>query len=223
MRGKTEDLLGKQFGKLTVLERVKKENTSGQFWICKCSCGNTTKPIVTNSLVKLKTISCGCYKIQQIKKANTTHKMTNSGTYISWRSMWARCTNIKRRDYDFYKDKVPDERWTQFENFLQDMGERPTNTSLDRIDNSKRYSKDNCRWASKIVQSRNKRNNINLTINGQVYCLKSASELFSVSYNSVKSRIRNGWDAYEAVSTPKTNRHERSKLKNKEGVFVKDE
>jgi hypothetical protein len=136
--------------------------------------------------------------------------------------MKERCDNPNgnRASSYFAKGITYDERWNSFTLFLEDMGERPADKSLDRINNKEGYSKDNCRWASKIVQSRNKRNNINLTSNGQVYCLKSASELFGVSYNSVKSRIRNGWDAYEAVSTPKTNRHERSKLKNKEGVFV---
>lgn len=211
MQGKQQNLIGLKFGKLTVIENRKKENIKGNFWICKCDCGNKTGLVSTNSLLKFRTSSCGCYKIKRIKDSNTSHGMTKTRTYISWRSMWARCTDNKRRDYEFYKNKIPYDRWKSFENFFADMGERPPNTSLDRIDNSKGYFKENCRWATAKQQGNNKSSNIYLNINGEKYCLKAACELFNTSYNNAKARIRNGWDIYEAASTPKTNKYERAK------------
>jgi hypothetical protein len=223
MRGKQQNLIGMKFGRLFVQEKFKKQDKAGIFWICLCDCGNKTSPISTNSLLSLKTKSCGCYKIEKIKEANTTHNLTKSRTYVSWRSMWARCTDNKRRDYDFYKEKIPYDRWKSFENFFADMGERPPNTSLDRIDNSKGYFKENCRWATYKQQGRNKSSNIYLNINGEKYCLKAACELFNTSYTNAKGRIKRGWGLYEAVTIGKTNKHEMKKIHmNKEGIFVKD-
>ena len=223
MQGKQQNLISMKFGRLTVLEKTKNEKRNGNFWVCICDCGNKTNPIATNSLLKLKTRSCGCYKIKKIKEANTSHGMTKTKTYNSWQSMWARCTDKKRRDFNFYKDKTPFESWKLFENFLSDMGERPENTSLDRIDNLKGYFKENCRWATIGQQARNKSTNINLIINGNKYCLKDACNLFNTSYQNAKSRIFNGLNIYEAALTPKTNKHKRNKgFLNKEGVFIKE-
>ena len=212
MQGKQSDLIGQRFGFLVVKEKTRKDERRGLFWICQCDCGNTTTPIKTNSLLKLKTISCGCYKIKRIKEANSTHKLTKTRTYVSWKSMWARCTDTKRRDYEYYKTKTPIDRWKSFENFLEDMGERPENTSLDRIDNSKGYFKENCRWANQKEQQQNKNTNIYVFIDKKQYCMKEACRILGTSYNRAKARVYRGWDAYEAITTKKTNKHERLKL-----------
>jgi hypothetical protein len=211
MQGRQQNLIGMKFGFLTVKDQVKKENRKGLFWLCSCDCGNITTPISTNSLIKLKTRSCGCYKIKRIKEANSTHKLTKTRTYVSWRSMWARCTDSKRKDYEYYKTKTPIDRWKYFENFLQDMGERPANKSLDRIDNSKGYSKDNCRWSTSKEQQANRNTNIYIFINGEKYCMKEACSIFGTSYNRAKARVHRGWEPYEAVTLKKTNKHERAK------------
>jgi len=211
MQGRQQNLIGMKFGFLTVKDQIKKENRKGLFWLCSCDCGNITTPISTNSLIKLKTRSCGCYKIKRIKEANSTHKLTKTRTYYSWKSMWARCTDSKRKDYEFYKTKIPVDRWKSFENFLEDMGERPANKSLDRIDNLKGYSKDNCRWATLDQQQGNTSRNIYLDIDGKKYCMKEACRIFNTSYNRAKARVSRGWEPYEAVTLKKTNKHERVK------------
>jgi len=90
------------------------------------------------------------------------HKSKNgraSPTYNSWRMMKTRCQNS---NFPYYKDyggrgiKVC-ERWMNFENFLTDMGERPENTTLDRINNDGNYEPGNCRWATRKEQRRNQR------------------------------------------------------------------
>jgi hypothetical protein len=88
-------------------------------------------------------------------------KMTLIPGYRSWTSMLERCRNAKRHNYHRYAERGIGvcERWQEsFLNFYADMGERPAGTSLDRIDNTKGYSPDNCRWATPVEQSRNRDN-----------------------------------------------------------------
>jgi len=89
-----------------------------------------------------------------------THGMYKSITYSSWRSMIHRCTNVKGRQYPDYGGRgiTVHEDWRKFENFLADMGERPSRDySLDRIDNDGNYEPSNCRWATRSEQQKNKR------------------------------------------------------------------
>ena len=81
-----------------------------------------------------------------------------SPTYNSWRSMIQRCTNPNHTHYERYKCLLCEE-WHEFDNFLEDMGERLVGTSLDRIDNNNGYYKENCRWATPTTQMRNRKCN----------------------------------------------------------------
>lgn len=95
---------------------------------------------------------------KELQHGHNTSKKT-SPTYHSWKSMKARCTNKNNNKYYLYGDSGIkfDPRWSDFRCFLSDMGERPKNTSLDRIDNKIGYCKENCRWATNKQQSRNRR------------------------------------------------------------------
>lgn len=83
-----------------------------------------------------------------------------SPTYNSWRSMVQRCTNPNHMHYNRYSKLGIDVKWLSFSNFLEDMGERPERTSLDRIDNESGYYKENCKWSTHTEQCRNRRNGI---------------------------------------------------------------
>ena len=127
-------------------------------------------------------------------------------TYISWQAMKTRCTNEKSCNYAFYKGAgiSYETRWEKVDNFLQDMGERPEDMTLDRIDSSKSYSKENCRWATSKEQQSNKKNILHITYNGVT---KTASE-WSLSLGMVKGAVWNriklcGWSIEKAVTTPK--------------------
>jgi hypothetical protein len=89
-----------------------------------------------------------------------------------------------------------------FAAFLRDMGTRPVGTSLDRIDVNGDYSAQNCRWATRSQQMRNKRNNLNVTIAGETRCIADWIVLFGLQPSCVYGRIRNGWDAVAALTTP---------------------
>ena len=163
------DLTGQVFGRLQVQERSNaKKRTS---WLCLCVCGAQTIT-TTNSLRSGKTTSCGCRKIETAKENSIkyglkpTHGMTRTPTWNSWSAMVYRCTNAQGRQFKSYGGMLC-ERWEKFENFLEDMGERPIGTSIDRINVLEGYCKQNCRWATSKQQQRNKTNTRYLDVNGE--------------------------------------------------------
>jgi len=118
--------------------------------------------------------------------------------------MRARCrakTGNSYRDYASKGIKTSDE-WANYLNFLMDMGEQPEGLTIDRIDNSKGYSKENCRWATVIEQARNKTNTRWITINGETKCMREWAGIYNISYKLVHARITDGWDEVKALSTP---------------------
>jgi len=125
-----------------------------------CMCGSTV--VLRPSNVRHGTKSCGCLKAR-IKKHGLSNGQCLGGTesvmYKTWRSMKYRVLNPRCRDYKDYGGRgiTISQRWMKFENFLEDMGERPPELTLDRINNDGPYCKENCRWATKSEQSRNQR------------------------------------------------------------------
>ena len=126
-------------------------------WFCKCDCGNSLF-IFDRTLKKGNTISCGCTKPNR-KKHISKHGLTNSTTYQSWKNMKSRCNNHKLKEYVNYGGRgiTYDPRWESFENFYEDMEDRPESTTLDRIDVNGNYCKENCRWADSHTQGYNRR------------------------------------------------------------------
>lgn len=161
--GKPLDLTGKVFGDLVVIElgtRVFSGGKSKRRWVCKCTCG-VVKEIKVDALVTAKQTACGC-KSGKITHGHTRKKdyKTTSPTHLTWTGMKHRCHNPKHTAYERYGAKgvhVCEEWRKSFVKFLADMGERPKGMTLDRIDSSKGYFKENCRWATTTEQYQNKR------------------------------------------------------------------
>lgn len=160
--------VGMKFGQLTVLEKASQTGARSPLWRCVCDC-KTEKTIAAGHLKKGDTRSCGCLK-KRIISAGTkrTHGMTDSPEYNIWCGIKTRCNNQNNPAYRWYGARgiTVCDRWMEsFENFLADMGRRPTaRHSVDRIENNLGYSADNCRWANPLEQAQNKRRGTKLTL-----------------------------------------------------------
>lgn len=156
---------GQRYGKLTVIKRHAENNADGSTrWECLCDCGNT-KIVKVYNLTRGKTQSCGCASLVSF------HGLSSSPEYQAWKDMKDRCYNEKNEAYINYGGRgitVCDEWKNDFMAFYTIMGPRPSShCSLDRKDNDKGYSKDNCRWATRAEQNNNKRNNPHYEYKGE--------------------------------------------------------
>lgn len=152
------ELTGQKFGRLTVLEKAGINKNRVILWKCVCACGKI-KIVRSVSLRNGHTKSCGCLQKDIIRKIRTTHGMQKTLIYKIWAAMLQRCNNPKDKAYKDYGGRGIKvcERWLKFENFFADMGERPENLTIERIDNDKGYYKKNCGWRSRTEQARNQR------------------------------------------------------------------
>lgn len=137
-------------------------------------------------------------------EANKTHGHTIGGstrTYVSWAMMKNRCSNPNYRRFDRYGGRGVSycESWAQFETFLADMGERPPGLSLDRIDNDKGYSKENCRWATQSEQGTNSCSVRWIELDGQRKTLSQWAKEAGLSVGTLHKRLKRGWTIGEAV------------------------
>jgi len=159
--GTVKDLTGQQFGYFTVVRFCEIKNGQAR-WNCRCVCGRTT--VVSNSNLRAgRMVSCGCKKSELLRAKNTKHGQNGeirSPEYGSWMSMKRRCQNPNDKNFKAYGGrgiKICD-RWMAFENFLVDMGRRPsTRHTLDRVNNDGNYEPGNCRWATPSEQAKNRR------------------------------------------------------------------
>lgn len=184
----------------------------------KCSCGNLFISRI-NSVAKLHTLSCGCEQARaasEICLKRITHGASVgksigipvSTEYSTWAAMRKRCLNPNDSAYPDYGGRGIKvcERWVNsFENFLEDMGRRPSSKhTLDRFPNNDGdYEKSNCRWATMKEQCYNRRSNVHINYNGETKALKEWAEVFDVPYKKLHNRINySKWDFHKAITTP---------------------
>jgi hypothetical protein len=156
-----KDLTDINFGNIRARWPVGR-NKGSVFWLCVCICGKL-KILRSSDLLGNKIVSCGCWKDRNNTLRSTVHGCSIRGNitieYRTWLNMRNRCNNPRAEkwaDYGGRGIKVC-ARWSDFRNFLADMGKRPEGTSLDRVNNDGNYAPDNCRWATPIEQANNKR------------------------------------------------------------------
>lgn len=126
--------------------------------------------------------------------------------YSTWKSMLSRCNNPNVSSYKYYGGKgvTVCERWSYpgdgFLNFIEDMGERPKGTTLDRIDVNGNYCKDNCRWASSEIQSTNRTDNVYIEYKGMLFTESQFAKEFGLKRTTVQTRRNKGYSAEEILN-----------------------
>ncbi len=206
---RTPDLTGRRLGKFTIIEKVEKQSGRNVSWLCMCDCGNTVIARGTR-LNSGKLPRCSCLVSnsstrKSIGKSKSIHGQSRSKIYFTWNSMLMRCCNHKSQYYAIYGGRgiTVCERWRIFENFRDDMGERPKGKSLDRIDNDGPYSPENCRWATKQEQSENRRCTRWITVDGRDVTLRTAAKITGVSYRTILRRVSKGLPNEEVLKPTK--------------------
>ena len=144
------------------------------------------------------------------------HGGVGTSTYIIWMGMKSRCDNPNNENYPNYGGRgikyAPE--WADFSAFRQDMGERPSDMTLDRIDNERGYSPENCRWASMKEQRRNTRTNRQLTAFGQTQPLATWAEKYGIRRDTLARRLERGMAIEEALTNPVPRRRSRRVIPN---------
>lgn len=186
------DYTGTRFGKLTV---VSQGYTSRGMLVrvCLCDCGNT-KETTLSQLQGGSTSSCGCLKF-------TANRQGRSPAYRTWSNMVARCTVATREDYPYYGGRgiTVCDRWMCFMNFLADMGQPDVGMTLDRRNTNLGYFPENCTWATRKSQTRNRRITKRLVVEGVCKTVAEWSEITGVPYSSIITRMGKGLEGSQAL------------------------
>lgn len=202
---------GRRFGRWLVVGRAGSNKQRQSAWECRCDCG--AESVVSSAkLVRGVSTSCGCFAAECSSRRLRTHGHTISRRvtpeYRSWVGMIRRCTERSCAQWENYGGRGIRvcARWlSSFENFLADMGRRPSPVhSLDRRKVNENYEPNNCKWSTPEEQANNRRNNRWVVIRGEILTFAQAARKYSVvGLNTARRRYRHsGWSADEAFFTP---------------------
>jgi hypothetical protein len=170
--------------------------------------------VSTNNLRSGAVQSCGCLHREIAGQHLVKHGMSNMPEHTIWLSMHQRCYDSHVQSFPRYGGRgiTVCERWHDFQNFIADMGTRPTkNHSLERRNNDLGYSPENCRWATRIEQARNTRTNHFITIRDRTACVAEWLEIVGMKKTTFYARMHKGWNAEEALMTPIDTLHSHKK------------
>lgn len=191
---------GRKYGRWTVVgDSALKSRGGKRIWLCRCECG-TERGVVGTKLKAGRSLSCGCLRVEALK----THGCHSSATYETWKRMLQRCRNENSPDFSLYGGRgvCVCKRWLSFDAFLSDMGERPENHTIDRLNSDGDYEPNNCRWATPRQQANNRRSNRCLHYNGHRYTLSELSEVVGVKRATLARRLSLGFSVSEAAHWP---------------------
>lgn len=184
--------IGLRLGRLTVVEDTGKRSSGKNIiWRCLCSCGNYTE-VCSSNLKKGNITSCGCYSLElKTKHGFAARRGEYRGEYLIYRAMINRCFNEKNPYYSQYGGRgiTVCEDWSSFDNFIRDMGRRPSGYQLDRIDNNLGYSKNNCRWATPRQNTNNRNVTKRVEYMGKLEPLSELCEKLGLDYDRTYGRI----------------------------------
>ena len=185
------DITGQRYGHLVALKEDVASPPKRRKWVCLCDCGNT-KSVRFSHLRSGATTSCGCKHYVPI------HGMRDSRIYGIWNAMKQRCENPKAARYGAYGGRgiTVCEAWSKsFQEFYawSTANGYTDELTIDRIDNSKGYSPDNCRWVSRIIQQNNRRINHWVVVDGNRMTLTQAARKYGVDAKRIGTRLARGW------------------------------
>lgn len=198
------DLLNSRFTRLTVKQDLGVGSCGHAQWLCLCDCGNF-RVVKSDCLLGGQTKSCGCYSRDQKALKRTTHGRYGTKTYVAWSGIQQRCNNPKSKFYENYGARGIKvcSRWKKFENFYADMGDPDPDQSLDRIDVNDDYGPSNCRWASRVTQANNRRNNFKIQWQGKEKSLAEWSRVVGIKSGAIRRRIVDlKWSTKDAMTIP---------------------
>ena len=197
------DLTGRRFGRLLVVEKHGHKGKAVT-WLCKCDCGSEVI-VRGNDLRGGATQSCGCIHKEQLVERNTTHGLCGTRLYNIWGCMVQRCYNDKTPCYNLYGGRgiTICEEWRcdfgAFYDWAMKHGYKDDLT-IDRIENNKGYSPDNCRWITAKEQGNNRSTNRYLEFNGERHTISEWGELLGIDSETIASRLRRGWSIEKTLS-----------------------
>ena len=186
------NLTGIKFGKLIAIYPCR-TSTGVYGWKCKCACGKEVV-IRTADLTNGHTTSCGCLR----KEITSTHNLSKTLPYDTWVSMVRRCHNSRDKDYVNYGARgiTVCSEWLSYPNFYKWMTDNGyvKGLTIDRIDNDKGYSPENCRLVTMRVQQQNRRNTIFVKLDGVTLPLIEVSRKFNIHYQTLYYRHKHNHD-----------------------------
>lgn len=200
-----EELIGKKFGRLTVLSLnhsvqniVNGKNWGNVYYLrCLCDCGNECI-IQRNKLIDGNTKSCGCIHREMMVAREYKHGMVKTRIYKCYHDMKSRCYRKTNKDYYNYGKRGikvckewldKDNGFITFKDWALDNDYNDSLT-LDRIDSNKDYSPDNCRWSNIIQQANNRNNNNRIQYKGKIYTVAELSRETNISYRKLLYRVQ---------------------------------
>lgn len=203
---KINDLTGKKFGRLKVIEYYGTNKNGRALWLCQCDCGNK-KVVLGNTMISKLVISCGCYNREQAKKRKTKHSMSNIKLYKVWNGIKTRCYNKKFTYYNNYGGRgitMCDEWKNDFAKFYSWAINNgyTEGLTIDRINNDGNYEPSNCRWATRREQNNNMRKTIIIKYNGKEQTISKWAKEFNLNRTALYYRIKRGWSVEKALTTP---------------------
>jgi hypothetical protein len=192
--------VGDKFGRLKVMVEVDRDKNKNICWLCKCECGNTTV-VRSSRLIHHATRSCGCLRSELATESHTTHGLSKQPTWCSWQGAKGRCRNENNKDYHNYGGRGVQfcERWNDFNNFYEDMGERPDGMQLDRKNVNGNYEPSNCRWATPEEQANNRRNSKLYTYHEKTQPLSGWAKDYNININTLENRVYKLRMSFEAA------------------------
>jgi hypothetical protein len=205
---------GQVYGRLTVLSRVANNVRGHAMWLCSCSCGSKKIIIIRGDHLKAGTTrSCGCLRTEAaLRAAHNSHYLKHGATiqgkswpeYNSYHHAKHRCENLNHKNYKDYGGRGIKFLYSSFEEFFADLGHKPDiNFTLERINNFGNYESGNCRWATRLEQANNKRNNRLLTAFGRTQTLSRWAKEYAINISTLYVRLDHGLNRAYPVAAHK--------------------